>query len=110
MLFAVTTTEVFDRATVVASGAGSDCAGLTAYPLASGQEWLVETITETTDTCEILPMQGAVEMPELGTVTVFGALRSGTVCTASTDTSRAITPIETDAFMLAIELVDYTGE
>ena len=110
MLFTVTTTEVFDRATVVAAGAGSDCAGLTAYPLASGQEWLVETITETTSTCEILPMQGAVEMPELGTVTVYGALRSGTVCTASTDTSRAITPIETDAFILPVALTDYAGE
>ena len=110
MLFTVTTTEVFDRATVVAAGAGSDCAGLTAYPLASGQEWLVETITQTTSTCEILPMQGAVDMPELGTVTVFGALRSGTVCTASTDTSRAITPVETDAFILPVALVDYEGE
>jgi hypothetical protein len=110
MLFTVTTTEVFDRATVVAAGAGSDCAGLTAYPLASGQEWLVETITQTTSTCEILPMQGTVEMPELGTVTVFGALRSGTVCAASTDTSRAVEPVTTDAFMLPIALVDYAGE
>jgi hypothetical protein len=110
MLFTVTTTEVFDRATVVAAGAGSDCAGLTAYPLASGQEWLVETITQTTSTCEILPMQGTVEMPELGTVTVFGALRSGTVCAASTDISRAVEPVTTDAFMLPIALVDYAGE
>jgi hypothetical protein len=110
MLFTVTTTEVFDRATVVAAGAGSDCAGLTAYPLASGQEWLVETITQTTSTCEILPMQGTVEMPELGTVTVFGALRSGTVCAASTDTSRAIERVTTDAFMLPIALVDFEGE
>jgi hypothetical protein len=70
----------------------------------------VETITETTSTCEILPMQGTVEMPELGTVTVFGALRSGTVCTASTDTSRAIEPVTTDAFMLPVALVDYAGE
>lgn len=112
-LFEVQETRAFDRATVVAAGAGSDCAGLTAYPLPSGQEWLVESISVTTTSCEILPMQGQVEIPELGTVTIYGAQNTaggGSICTASTDVARVITPVNDDAFILPIELVDYAGE
>ena len=112
MLFTVTATRHFDRATVVASGAGSSCGpSPSRYPLPSGQEWLVESIEEITTTCEILPMQGAVEMPEIGTVIMYGSQSlAGASCTSPTDISRTITPIETDAFILPIALIDYAGK
>ena len=111
MLFTVQITRAYDRATVVAGGAGSTCAGLTAYPLPSGQEWLVENVSETTTTCEILPMTGTVEMLELGRVTVYGAKKVSTICTESTDVAKVIEPVTTDdAFILSVALVDYAGE
>lgn len=111
-LFTVTTTRHFDRATAVASGAGSSCGpSPSRYTLPSGQEWLVESIEEVTNTCEILPMQGTVQMPEIGTVTMYGSQSLvGASCTNATDESRAITPIETDAFILPVSLVDYASE
>jgi hypothetical protein len=111
-LFTVTTTRHFDRATVVAAGAGSSCGpSPSRYPLPSGQEWLVESIEEVTSTCEILPMQGTVEMPDLGSVNMYGSQSlAGASCTSPTDESRTVEPVTLDAFMFPVALVDFEGE
>jgi hypothetical protein len=97
---------------VVAAGAGSSCGtSPSRYPLPSGQEWLVESIEEVTSTCEILPMQGTVEMPDLGSVTMYGSQSlAGASCTSPTDESRTVEPVTLDAFMLPVALVDFEGE
>jgi len=70
----------------------------------------VEKVQTVTETCEILPMTGTVELPELGTVTVYAGSGGGSICTEDALASRVIAPVTDDAFMLAIELVDYEGE
>ena len=108
----VTVTETRDtyRHTVVSTGAGSTCGGAPSFETGSGTQWLVEAVQTVTTTCEILPMTGTVELPELGTVTVYAGSGGGSICTDDVTASRVIEPVTDDAFILAIELVDYAGE
>jgi len=98
------------RHTVVPGGTGSECGGSDSFETGAGTQWLVEKVQTVTETCEILPMTGTVELPELGTVTVYAGSGGGSICTEDALASRVITPVTKDAFILAIELVDYEGE
>lgn len=104
MLFAVSETRETYRHTVVPTGSGSECGGTDAYETGAGTQWLVEKITETTNTCEILDANGTVPLPELGTVTVYAAAAGGGVCTEDALASRVIEPVTVDAFILTIPL------
>lgn len=110
MLFTVTETRDTYRHTVVATGSGSTCGGSPSFETGIGTQWLVEKVTTTTNTCEILPMTGTVRMPELGTVTVYSGSGGGIICTEDALASRTIEPVTDDAFILPVPLVDYTGE
>lgn len=112
MLFSVVETRETYRHTVVAGGTGSECGGSDSFEngFGSGTQWLVEKVQTVTETCEILPMTGTVELPELGTVTVYAGSGGGSICTEDALASRVIAHVTEDAFMLAIELVDYEGE
>jgi hypothetical protein len=56
-------------------------------------------------------MQGTVEMPDLGSVNMYGSQSlAGASCTSPTDESRTVEPVTLDAFMLPVALVDYGRE
>lgn len=110
MLFSVTETRDTYRHTVVAAGSGTDCGGSDAYETGSGTQWLVEQVHTVDETCEILPMNGTVELPELGTVTVYAGSGGSSICTDDVVASRVIAPVTEDAFILNVELVDFDGE
>jgi len=110
MLFSVVETRETYRHTVVPGGTGSECGGSDSFETGAGTQWLVEKVQTVTETCEILPMTGTVELPELGTVTVYAGSGGGSICTEDALASRVITHVTEDAFMLSIELVDYEGE
>jgi len=90
--------------TVESSGPANDCNGAGAFEISPGVLWyyVVEETTPTV-TCEILPAVGTVEMPDLGSVRLWGAMNA-IPCSTDQYTARQMEKIISDALILRIPL------